>query len=81
MSPYARSHPSRVRELKRSRPPQAAKRCRSHPSRVRELKPFGEVFAVAIRQSHPSRVRELKLGEVDAIVYVHASRTPPGCVN
>ena len=63
-APYIRdnrSHPSRVRELKRPARLWCVLRLVSHPSRVRELK---RSYFPAIRSSepssHPSRVRELK---------------------
>ena len=55
-----RSHPTRVRGLKRFRRAKAAFSPLSHPTRVRGLKPRRTAKAASVSLSHPTRVRGLK---------------------
>ena len=55
-----RSHPVRVRGLKRMSARVSPSAAKSHPVRVRGLKPEQLVVQIALMVSHPVRVRGLK---------------------
>ena len=63
-----KSHPSRVRGLKREGRVRPRQGHPSHPSRVRGLKHHDEAVAPCADMSHPSRVRGLKLAPLIDVV-------------
>ena len=77
---FGKSHPSRVRGLKRNVLTAYGPGRGSHPSRVRGLKHACREAQRRRRESHPSRVRGLKQGD-DHQALAEMGRTPRGCVD